>query len=285
MKTRVISGVSFGLLGIAIVVLTFSPLPDIMVYAISLMSVYELMKTFGVVNKLMYVFGIGFSALEITYMAYAQQLGISINPVVALIVYFVAMLMLTLIDFGRTTFNHVALTAFSSMVLPGALGCFLKMRNMVGEYGDVLTRGHMRFLIWFCLAGAVFSDTFALFAGVKFGKHKLSPRISPKKTVEGLIGGVLGSALINIIALLICNYVCYRPFPIPVWLMVIVSLAVPLVGTLGDLTASAIKRNYGIKDFGNLIPGHGGIMDRMDSISLVTPFVYAVLYIYLELTV
>ena len=91
MKTRVISGLSFGLLGIAIVVLTFSPLPDVMVYAISLMSVYELMKVFGVVNKLMYVLGIGFSALEITYMAYSAQLGISINPVLALIIYFVAM--------------------------------------------------------------------------------------------------------------------------------------------------------------------------------------------------
>lgn len=285
MKTRVISGVSFGLLGIAIVVLTFSPLPDIMVYAISLMSVYELMKVFGVVNKLMYVFGIGYSALQITYMAYSAQLGITINPVLALMVYFVAMLMLTLIDFGRTTFNHAALSSFASIALPGAMVCFLKMRNMVGEYGGALTRGHMRFLIWFCLAGAVFSDTFALFAGVKFGKHKLSPRISPKKTVEGLIGGIIGSALINIIALFICNYVCYKPFPIPVWLMVIISLIIPVIGTLGDLTASAIKRSYGIKDFGNLIPGHGGIMDRMDSISFVAPFVYAVLYIYLEATV
>ena len=285
MKTRVISGLSFGLLGIAIVVLTFSPLPDIVVYAVSLMAVYELMKVFGVVNKLMYVFGIGFSALEITYMAYSEQLGISVNPVLALMIYFVAMLMLTLIDFGKTTFNHVALTAFSSMIIPGALVCFLKMRNMVGEYGDVLTRGHMRFLFWFCLAGAVFSDTFALFAGVKFGKHKLSPRISPKKTVEGLIGGIVGSAVINIIALLICNAVCYKPFPIPVWLMIIIAVTVPLVGTLGDLTASAIKRSYGIKDFGNLIPGHGGIMDRMDSISFVAPFMYAVLYIYLEATV
>ncbi len=285
MKSRVISGVSFGLLGIAIVALLFSPLPDIVVYAVALMSVYELMKVFGVVNKLMYVLGIGYSALQITYMAYSSQLGMSINPVLVMIIYFVAMLMLTLIDFGRTTFNHAALSAFVSMAFPGALGCFLKMRNMVGEYGDVLTRGHMRFLIWFCLAGAVFSDTFALFAGVKFGKHKLSPRISPKKTVEGLIGGVIGSAVINIIALFICNAVCYKPFPIPVGFMVIVALAVPLVGTLGDLTASAIKRSYGIKDFGNLIPGHGGIMDRMDSISFVAPFVYAVLYIYLELTV
>lgn len=282
MKTRVISGVSFGLLGIAIVALIFSPLPDIVVYAVSLMSVYELMKVFGVVNKLMYVFGIGFSALLITYMSYSAQLGITINPIIALAIYFVAMLMLTLKDFGRTTFNHAALSVFASIALPGALACFLKMRNMVSEYGDVLTRGHMRFVIWFCLAGAVFSDTFALLAGVKFGKHKLSPKISPKKTVEGFIGGIIGSAVINIIALLVCNFVCYKPFPVPVWPMVIVALIVPVVGTLGDLTASAIKRNYGIKDFGNLIPGHGGIMDRMDSISFVAPFVYAVLYFYLE---
>lgn len=282
MKTRVISGVSFGLLGIAVVVLTFSPLPDVMVYGITLISIFELMKVFGVVNKLMYVLGIGFSGLLVTYMAYSAQLGITVNVTFALMIYFVALLMLTLIDFGRTTFNHAALTGFASIALPGAIACFLKMRNLVTEYGDILTRGHMRFLVWFCLAGAVFSDTFALFAGVKFGKHKLSPRISPKKTVEGLIGGIVGSAAINIIALLICNAVCYKPFPIPVWLMVIISLLVPVIGTLGDLTASAIKRSYGIKDFGNLIPGHGGIMDRMDSISFVVPFVYAVMYFYLK---
>ena len=140
----------------------------------------------------------------------------------------------------------------------------------------------MRYLLWFCLAGAVFADTFALFAGVKFGKHKLCPRVSPKKTVEGAVGGVLGSAVINIIALFVCNFLCHKPFPIPIWFMILLSFVVPVVSMFGDLIASTIKRNYGIKDFGNIIPGHGGIMDRMDSISFVAPFVYCVMYFSLK---
>ena len=117
---------------------------------------------------------------------------------------------------------------------------------------------------------------------MKFGKRKLCPRVSPKKTVEGAIGGVLGSAVINIIALFVCNWLCYRDFPLPVWFMIILSFVVPVVSMFGDLVASTIKRNYAIKDFGNIIPGHGGIMDRLDSISFVAPFLYAVMYFYLK---
>ena len=253
MKTRVISGLSFGLLGIAIVVLTFSPLPDVMVYAISLMSVYELMKVFGVVNKLMYVFGIGFSALEITYMAYSEQLGISVNPVLALMIYFVAMLMLTLIDFGKTTFNHVALTAFSSMIIPGALGCFLKMRNMVGEYGDVLTRGHIRFLIWFCLAGAVFSDTFALFAGVKVRIHTRHSTFAPRpiltrfpmRNICGLINNTLSTQMISVSESTKDNLTAMGANPKKI--AVVINGAEPL-RKVSDEEARTLRASLGIKE-------------------------------------
>lgn len=282
MKNRVIFGILFGLLGIAIVVFPFSPLPDIVVFIVTLMAVFELEKSIGVTNKFVYGLSLLFSALTLGYHGYADMLGLDIPVLPVVISYCVLMLITIVADFGKTKFEHAGLSILFSLVMSTAIGCFLRMRNMTEQYEGILTRGHIRFLVWFCLAGAVFADTFALFAGIKFGKHKLCPRVSPKKTVEGAIGGVIGSAVINIIALFVCNWLCYNPFPVPVWFMIILSFVVPVVSMFGDLIASTIKRNYGIKDFGNLIPGHGGIMDRLDSISIVAPFVYCVLLFSLK---
>ncbi len=283
MKNRVISGVSFGLFGIALVALVFSPLPDVAVFGLSIMSVYELLKSFGVKNKLVYFFSLVFSAAVITYNGYGSKLGFDVPLFPIITIYSMLMLLMIVVDFGHTKFEHVGLAMVSSFLLPGALSCYLRMRTLVETYDGVFTRGHMRYLLWFCLAGAVFADTFALFAGVKLGKRKLCPRVSPKKTVEGAIGGIIGSAVINIIALFICNAVCYKPFPVPVWLMIIMSFVLPVVSMFGDLVASTIKRNYAIKDFGNIIPGHGGIMDRMDSISFVAPFVYGMMCVLMKI--
>ena len=210
------------------------------------------------------------------------MIGIDIPVLPIVIIYSILMLVTIVADFGKTKFEHAGLSVLFSLVMPTAISCFLRMRNMTEQYEGIVTRGHIRFIFWFCLAGAVFADTFALFAGIKLGKHKLCPRVSPKKTVEGAIGGVIGSAVINIIALFVCNWLCYNPFPLPVGLMIVLAFVVPVVSMFGDLIASTIKRNYGIKDFGNLIPGHGGIMDRLDSISIVAPFVYCVLHFSLK---
>lgn len=282
MKNRVIFGVLFGLLGIAIVAFPFTPLPDIVVFIVTLMAVFELEKSIGVTNKFVYGMSLLFSALTLGYHGYSGMLSFDIPILPIVIIYSIIMLITIVADFGKTKFEHVGLSILFSMLMPTAIGCFFRMRNMTEQYEGVLTRGHIRFLFWFCLAGAVFADTFALFAGMKFGKHKLCPRVSPKKTVEGAIGGVIGSAVINIIALFVCNWLCYNPFPIPVGFMIVLAFVIPVVSMFGDLIASTIKRNYGIKDFGNLIPGHGGIMDRLDSISIVAPFVYCVLHFSLK---
>ncbi len=280
MKNRVLFGILFGLLGITIVVFPFWPCPlaDIMVFAAILTAVYELIKSVGVRNKAVYALSLIFSALVICYHGYLPLLGgieIPLLPIVT--VYCIVMLLIIVIDFGRTKFEHVGLSIVISLIMPTSLSCFLRLRNMVDTY-DSLTQGHFRFLLWFCLGSAVFADTFALFTGLKLGKHKLCPRVSPKKTVEGAIGGILGASAINIIALFVCNWLCHNDFPLPIWFMIILSVVTPVVSMFGDLIASTIKRNYGIKDFGNIIPGHGGVMDRLDSIGIVVPFVYCVLY-------
>ena len=120
---------------------------------------------------------------------------------------------------------------------------------------------------WLIILTAFGSDIFAYFSGMFFGKHKLCPKLSPKKTVEGAIGGILGSVVISALFGLVFakQYLIH---------FVIIGLLASPVSMLGDLTASAYKRHMGIKDYGDLIPGHGGIMDRFDSVLFTAPFVY-----------
>ena len=127
--------------------------------------------------------------------------------------------------------------------------------------------GEYRILIWLVLLTAFGSDICAYFAGVFLGKHKLAPLLSPKKTIEGAVGGVLGSAIL-------CGlFGWFLAKPLFIHCIIIGLIGSP-ISMCGDLTASAYKRKMGIKDYGNLIPGHGGIMDRFDSILFTGPFVY-----------
>ena len=119
---------------------------------------------------------------------------------------------------------------------------------------------------------AILTDIFAYFTGYFFGKHKLAPVLSPKKTIEGALGGVLGSVLFSIVFALIAKLDIFPH-------MVIMGVVGSIFAQLGDLTASAFKRKIGIKDYGNIIPGHGGILDRVDSIIFTAP----VIYYYLQL--
>lgn len=120
--------------------------------------------------------------------------------------------------------------------------------------------------VWLVFVIAFATDTFAYLVGVFIGKHKLIPSISPKKTIEGCIGGIVGSA----IACVVFGYI----FGLDTTLMLIMGLIGSVIAQLGDLFASSIKRYVGIKDYGKIIPGHGGILDRFDSVLLVAPFVY-----------
>ncbi len=125
----------------------------------------------------------------------------------------------------------------------------------------------------------VVSDSFALFGGKAFGKHKLSPTISPKKTVEGLICGLVMGTLSGLLAHGILVWTGLGL--IPLWAVVLSALAASISGAIGDLAASSVKRAAGIKDYSNLIPGHGGIMDRIDSELFAIPIVYMIYALFI----
>ena len=124
---------------------------------------------------------------------------------------------------------------------------------------------------------AFLSDTGAYFIGVFFGKHKLCPNISPKKSVEGLIGGVV-TAVVGMLVYGIIMERCFA-FKVNYLLALLYGLLGSFAGVMGDLTMSVIKRQVGIKDYGNLIPGHGGILDRFDSVMITAPLTEALLLV------
>lgn len=141
------------------------------------------------------------------------------------------------------------------------------------SYHIVLIDYNFHVMLWLVIFAAFGSDISAYFAGYFFGKRKMAPNLSPKKTIEGAAGGIIGSAVL-------CGI--YGIIAVPE--MVLHCVAIGIIGGIaaeaGDLTASAFKRTVGIKDYGNLIPGHGGIMDRFDSVIFVAPVVYYYMVLY-----
>jgi phosphatidate cytidylyltransferase len=136
------------------------------------------------------------------------------------------------------------------------------------------------YLIWFVFILAFFTDTFAYFTGIAFGKTKLCPTVSPKKTVEGSIGGIIGATVGTIVYGLILNKIGI--IDISLIRLLLLGIIGSVISQFGDLSASSIKRFVNIKDYGKIMPGHGGVLDRFDSIIFVAPLIYYyILYILL----
>jgi phosphatidate cytidylyltransferase len=159
---------------------------------------------------------------------------------------------------------------FFAILLAFSTNCFVYLRDMfgpiVGLYGVLVT-----------LAGAWMSDTGAYFFGIALGRRRLAPTISPKKTVEGALGGaVVALASQMLVAWIYTRYCALTGASVSVnyWLLALLSPFISALSVLGDLSASVVKRQFGVKDFGRIMPGHGGALDRFDSVLLVIPFVY-----------
>ncbi len=129
------------------------------------------------------------------------------------------------------------------------------------------------------LACTFIGDTFAYFAGRAFGRHKLCPKVSPKKTVEGFIGGFAGSILAGIVTALVVEHLFH--VPVSMLYFVLTGILCGVAGPLGDLSASVIKRKLGVKDFGNFLPGHGGIIDRFDGVLFTAPMTWMLWTLFL----
>lgn len=142
----------------------------------------------------------------------------------------------------------------------------------------VLTGG--QYSVWLLFVGSWGADTAAYLVGRKWGRHKIVPVLSPKKSLEGFIGGILGAGLIGVIyALIFKSHLIEAGIGSPILTFGVIGTVSAVVSIIGDLAASAIKRDKQIKDYGKLIPGHGGILDRFDSVIIIAPIIYILLVI------
>lgn len=184
-----------------------------------------------------------------------------------LIACIIAIFITFLLQYKKLMFEKLCVMLATSILITLAMNSLLELLLSDEDHG--------LFLLILSLCGAWLADTGAYFAGTFFGKHKLCPNISPKKTVEGLIGGTITDALLFVGIGLLYSYLCERngnPIEINYIFIAVLGAICSLLGLLGDLSASLLKRQCNIKDYGNIMPGHGGVLDRFDSVLFVVPF-------------
>lgn len=255
LSKRLVSGVVGLILLIIIVFIGGIPL-YIGIIGLSLIGLYEL---FRALKKLEFnpIVSIAYFATILMYLRIFYPI-LTIEFTIASSV--IILLSLTVLQ-SNTRLIDVSLTILGVLYIPFLLSYLVHLENT--KY------------IWIIFAIAFGTDTFAYLIGSKIGKNKLSPSISPNKSVEGAIGGILGSMLVT-------SLYCFVVGIGPLWSVLILSVLGSVASQLGDLTASKIKRFTGIKDFGKIMPGHGGMLDRFDSIIFASPVVYYYVIYFLK---
>ncbi len=267
MKTRIISGAVLAVLAVATGLLGGPVLGATLLFC-SLIGLNEYYRATGVIgedgkNNPMVIMGyIGCALYYLALFAFRNYTAFLL-PTAAVII----MLILTsyVLTFPKYKANQAINACFGFFYLPVMLGFMYLTRE--AENGIIT--------VWLIYLSSWIADTAAYFAGRFFGKHKMAPILSPKKTVEGAIGGILGAGVFGLLFALIFNggnqVIQYF----------IICAAGAVISIFGDLTASAIKRDHGIKDYGHLIPGHGGILDRFDSVIFTAPVIYFLSQLFL----
>ena len=287
MKTRIISGIVMGIIVAAVLAAGLVLNPYIITVAIAALSagaIYELLHTAaGIKCKASLIGACSFSALFVIVADKWVKDGIhssikhdcktlvldsandvalsfedywSLGITTLIVLYFIFAVFMILKNNKDFALGQIAALFGFPLAYAFAFSCLGGVINQIGG-------------IYYLLLLLNFSsvcDMGAYFTGVTMGKHKLCPKLSPKKTVEGAVGGILSSIIVTLIITLCFGKSVILPL----------ALTIPLciLGMAGDLFASAIKRAVGIKDYGNLIPGHGGILDRVDSILMIVPLMY-----------
>lgn len=272
MKIRIISGLVA--VGIAVLVISalFTPVLPLFLAFLSAMAAWEIMGVVGVKSNLVRIPAIVFSALVPIYTSVSTYYSFRIPEGAVVSLYVIMMLCFMLKTHKKTKFEQLTITLYATVFVPYAFSCLIMIKDIHTAYEGIYTKSESIYFIWFVLLCSFLTDTFAFFVGSKFGKHKLAPVVSPKKSVEGAIGGLILSTAFNIGVFVAVKYLAFDgKTAISFVFIIVMSVVLSGISMLGDLTASLLKRNYGIKDFGKIMPGHGGVMDRMDSLIFVAP--------------
>lgn len=282
MKQRVITGVLGALFGLTVLAFMFTPVLGIVIAAVSLIASYEIQHVAKIENKLLMIINIVLAAFMPFAYEYKLFSKLPFPAYVIAIVYVIIMMFIMLGNYKKTKFEDVVMSMFCGVIVPYVMSTITLLRNLCLSRPDLFQQSHVFFIIFTALLSAWLNDTFAYFVGRKFGKHKLAPNISPKKSVEGAIGGIVITMLFNLAFFFIFDYFFFKNDTIKWWMIPATSMFLSAISIGGDLSASVIKRNFGEKDFGTIFPGHGGIMDRFDSYSFVMPMLYAIISLILS---
>ncbi len=272
MKQRIISGAIVVALLLAVVYLRDSLFFNVAISLMCVMGVYEVLMVTKIHNRWIMNLSVIFAAS----VPFISTLSSSL-PFKAVAVTYVILLLLVMLRYFETLpFRDVAVAFCASLLIASGFSSLIYLRDIYIEQKDHFAKMDGLFFIILVFICSWITDTGAYFVGVFFGKHKLCPKISPKKTVEGAIGGIAICAIVSMLATFLFNqYVFKAPHLSYYWILPL-SIFLSIMGMCGDLAASTIKRNYDAKDFGNIMPGHGGIMDRFDSVLFTAPILYAI---------
>lgn len=284
-RTRLLSGIVLIIVMLA-VILAGGGIMAGALCAISIIAFLELTKATGVHTQDMKINGLEMTGVILILLYYTglyvrvtfdncNETELYSLLIANIVLFFLVLMFFYVFSFPKFKAGQVMAVFFELIYAPVLLS-FLYIIREGWQWGYLWV-----WLVFICSWG---SDTCAYCVGVLFGKHKMTPKLSPKKSIEGAIGGVIGAALLfSLYNYLVGEWLFPSSGCVRLENNHVVNMCIGAVGALismiGDLAASGIKRDYGIKDYGKLIPGHGGIMDRFDSVIIVAPFIYFVMMI------
>ena len=272
MKQRIITGLIGGSLVILLLFLRDTVVFNCIIALITLVSVYEiLVATHYVKNRVLIGCGLLFAAV----VPFFQLTGFMPVGLTICCAFILATLCVLLHGHRTIELKEVSFVFMMSLLIPFSMSTMLYLNVASVYFPQRYDQIDGLFFVLLAFGGAWMGDIGAYFIGSFFGKHKLAPVISPKKTVEGAIGGVLTTVVFFTLLGLVWEFAVLRQDGGVQWVWLVISaVACSIVGMIGDLAFSCIKRACYIKDYGHIIPGHGGMLDRFDSVILVSPFLF-----------
>lgn len=268
MKQRIITGVLFAIFMVAVAVLSGTLVYPFVFTLFSVIGTIEMLNCIGTRKSLRTTVPSIIYALLCPIIAYNFRYGV----IFALTIGFMSVMLMSLVFKNENVKAEDVCTTYTMVSYVAiCFSCIVRLRYVTTETGvdtgDAI--GQYFFLLIF--VAAWITDTFAYFTGFFFGKHKLCPKISPKKTIEGSVGGTLFCVIAFVVYGIVVSVI--NPSMEPNFAgIALVGFCMSVLSQIGDLLASVIKRTYGVKDYGNLFPGHGGVIDRFDSVLILAPF-------------
>lgn len=273
-KTRLISGIILGIMVVALIFFAPASVCGLVLMAVSLIGMFELYRAVGVTkdkkifNPLTvcsYIGTICYYVVGIAFKANMQYL------MMVSVIYLIVLMCIFVFSYPKFNSTQFVFSFFGYVYL-GVTLSFVYFTRILTD--GIYIVGLVVLSSWIC-------DVCAYCVGMLIGKHKMAPILSPKKSIEGAVGGMLGSALCGAVYGAVISKYMVESLNYTVAFAVICALG-SIASMAGDLCASAIKRQFEIKDYGKLIPGHGGILDRFDSMIVTAPIIYCLAYLFIN---